>query len=173
MGGPPETARAAPDVIDSLAGVAPDSSLARLRARRPDVVRHAQGSYQVLLDPDDPAEVSRREREAIALRVATLTPDPALAAWHRDRLRALGATDAELDAIADGLVATLSPRDRAILRHTELLTREPGAATPDDLAALQEAGLGPPEIVTIAQLIAYESFAVRALAGLRALAEEG
>lgn len=173
MGGPPETARDAPDVIDYLAGVAPDSPLARLRAWRPDVVRHAQGSYQAVLEPDDPAGVSRRERELIALRVAALTPDPALTAWHRDRLRALGATEADLAAIANGPVTTLAPREQALLRHTDLLTREPGAATPADLAALKEAGFGPREIVTIAQLIAYASFAVRVLAGLRVLGEEG
>jgi CMD domain protein len=160
------------DVIDQLAGIAPGSPLAELRARRPDVVRHAQGSYLALLEPDDPGGVSRREREAVALRVALLTPSTAVAAWHRGRLRALGASDAEVAAIErfpEGDI--LSPREAAIVRHTDLLTRDPGAATPADIAALKSAGLSPREIVTIAQLIAYVSFSVRVLAGLRALKE--
>ncbi|MGI8857650.1 MAG: CMD domain protein [Thermomicrobiales bacterium] len=161
------------DIINELAGIAPDSPVGKLRAQRPEVVRAAQGSYRALLEPDDPAGVSRREREMIALRVALLTPSPALAAWHRDRLRDLGATDADLAAIAqfpDG--AGLSPRETAILRYTDRLTREPNTARPEHIADIKAAGLSPRDIVTIAQLIAYMSFAVRLLAGLRLLAEE-
>ncbi len=161
------------DLINRLAGLAPDAPVARLRAGRPEVVRHAQGSYLALLEPDDPAGVSRREREMVGLRVAVLTPDAALAAWHRERLRAVGADDATVAAIErfPGGDA-LSARERAVLEHTDRLTREPGAATPAHIAALKEAGLTAPDIVTISQLIAYLSFAVRALAGLRLLAED-
>jgi CMD domain protein len=162
-----------PDVIDAFAGIAPDSPLARLRAERPDVVRYARESDRILLAPDDPGGVSRAEREMIALRVAVLTPDPVIAAWHRDRLRALGVSDAAIAAVErfpDG--GSLSDRAAAMLRHTDLLTREPGAATPEDLAALKAAGLGPRAIVVISQLIALLSFQVRLVAGLRLLAEE-
>jgi CMD domain protein len=161
------------DTVNELAGIAPGSPVGQLRAQRPDVVRAAQGSSRALLEPDDPGGVSRREREMIALRVALLTPSPAVAAWHRDRLRSLGATDAHLDAIAqfpDGMA--LSPREAAILRYTDRMTHEPGAARPEHIAAVKQAGLSPRDIVTIAQLIAYMSFAVRLLAGLRLLAEE-
>lgn len=166
-------ADAGDDLINRLAGLVPDAPVARLRAGRPEVVRHAQGSYRALLEPDDPAGVSRREREMIGLRVAVLTPDPALTAWHRDRLRALGADDAARAAVVrfpDGEV--LTARERAILEHTDRLTREPGAATPTHIAALKQAGLTPRDIVTVSQLIAYLSFAVRALVGLRLLAED-
>jgi CMD domain protein len=161
------------DHINELAGITPESPVAQLRAERPEVVRAAQGSYRVLLEPDEPAGVSRREREMIALRVAVLTPSPTVAASHRDRLRALGATDTELAAIEqfpDG--AGLSPREVAILRYADRLTREPGTARPEHIAEVKAAGLSPRDIVTIAQLIAYMSFEVRLLAGLRLLAEE-
>jgi CMD domain protein len=161
------------DIINELAGIVPDSPVGQLRAQRPDVVRAAQGSYRALLEPDDPAGVSRREREMIALRVALLTPSPTVAAWHRDRLRALGASDADLAAIEQFPAGTvLSPREAAILRYADRLTREPGTARPEHIADVKAAGLGPRDIVTIAQLIAYMSFAVRLLAGLRLLAEE-
>lgn len=161
------------DVIDQLAGIVPDSPRGQLRARRPEVVRAAQGSYRALLEPDDPAGVRHHEREMIALRVAVLTPSPAVATWHRARLRDAGASDAVVEGIErfpDG--PALSPREAAILRYTDRLTREPGTAGPAHIADLKAAGLRPREIVTIAQLIAYLSFAVRLLAGLRLLAEE-
>lgn len=160
------------DVINRFAGLTSDSPLGQLRAQRPAVARHAQGSYQALLEPDDPAGVSRYERELIALRVAVLTPSPPLAAWHRARLSDLGASEAALAAVErfpDG--PPLSPREAAIVRHTDRLTLEPGAAGPAQIAELKAAGLHPRDIVTIAQLIALLSFQVRVLAGLRVLAE--
>jgi CMD domain protein len=161
------------DVINELAGIAPDSPVAQLRAQRPEVVRAAQGSYRALLEPDDLARVSRHEREMIALRVALLTPSPTVAAWHRDRLRSLGASDTDLAAIEQFPDSTgLSPREMAILRYTDRLTREPGTAQPEHIAAAKAAGLSPRDIVTVAQLIAYMTFEVRLLAGLRLLAED-
>lgn len=162
-----------PDILNHFVGLAPDSALAQLRAQRLDVVRYAQASYRVLLEPDDPAGVSRSEREMIALRVAVLTPDPTVAAWHRDRLHALGVgalTIAAVEQFPEG--AALPTRQTAILRHTDVLTNEPGAATPAHLTALKAVGLSPRDIVTISQLIALLSFQVRVLAGLRLLAEE-
>ena len=161
------------DVIDQLAGIAAESPLGQLRAQQPATVRAAQGSYQALLEPDDLAGVSRREREAIALRVAVLTPSEPVAAWHRERLRALGLNDEALAAIEEFPAGpALAPRETAILAHTDLLTLHPGAATPAHLAALQATGLSPRDIVTISQLIAFVSYQVRVLAGLRLLAEE-
>ncbi|MDQ6905807.1 MAG: CMD domain protein [Chloroflexota bacterium] len=161
------------DVINRLGGLAADAPLARVRAERPDVVRYAQGSFRALLEPDDPAGVSRKEREMIAYRAAALTPSPALAAWHHNRLRAMGTSDAALAAMSPQAdTAGLSAREVAILRHTDLLAREPGAATPAHIAALKVAGLTPRDIVTISQLIALVSFQARTLVGLRLLAEE-
>ncbi|MGN6700235.1 MAG: CMD domain protein [Thermomicrobiales bacterium] len=161
------------DVIAELAGIAVDSPLGQLRAQQPAAVRAAQGSYQALLEPDDLPGVSPRERYAIALRVAVLTPSEPVAAWHRERLRALGLNDEALAAIEEFPAGpALAPRETAILAHTDLLTIHPGAATPAHLAALQAAGLSPRDIVTISQLVAFVSYQVRVLAGLRLLAEE-
>jgi CMD domain protein len=162
-----------PDIVDHLAGIAPDSRLAQLRAQRPDVMRHAQGSYLALLEPDEPAGLGREEREAVALRVAVLTKSPALADWHRERLRRLGASDAAIAAVEhfpDG--SPLSARRAAILRHVDRVTRELGSGTREHIEELTAAGLGPREVVTLSQLIAFLSFQVRLLAGLRLLAED-
>lgn len=156
-----------------MAGIATGSPLAALRAARPEVVRAAQASYQTLLEPTEPAGVSLIERALIALRVAALTPSAIAMAWYQDRAHALGADPVAIAAVArGGDVSGRSPRLAAILRHTDRLTQAPGTATPADLAALTAAGLTPADIVTIAQLIAFMSFQVRVVAGLRALAED-
>lgn len=168
------TSTSTSDVINQIAGIAPGSAAARVREARPEAVRAAQGSYRTLFEPDDLAGVSHREREFVGFRVATLTPDAALAAWHRERLHDLGVTDAVIGAVEQFPKgdAALPSREVAILRHTDLLTRQPGAATPAHIASLREAGLTPRDIVTVSQLIAYLSYEVRVLAGVRLLAEE-
>jgi CMD domain protein len=163
----------ATDVISKLAEITARSPLAQLRAQRPDVARYAEGSYRALLEPDDPAGVSRLERDMIALRVAALTPSRPVAGWHRARLRQIGASDVVIAAIEHFPAGEgLSARQIAILRHVDLLTSAPGEATPEHVAALKAVGLGPRDIVTIAQLISFESFQVRVVAALRLLGEE-
>jgi uncharacterized protein YciW len=146
-----------PDTIDRVAGLAPDSALARLRRERPDVVRHSEGAYAALLDPHDPGGVSRAERHAIAARIATLNDDTALAEHYQRALAALG-TGVTEDA-----------RWAAILRHVDRVAREPRTATQAHLAELGANGLTPHDIVAISQLIAFVSYQVRVLAGLRLL----
>lgn len=53
----------------------------------------------------------------------------------------------------------------------EMLANTPGRATRGDIAALQAAGFGPRDIVTISQLIAFVSFQARLLVGLRLVGE--
>lgn len=162
-----------PDVINQLAGIAPDSQLAHLRTQRPDITRYAQGSYETLFEPDDPAGVSRYERELIALRIATLTATPALAPWHEQRLRGLGASDEVIAAVERfPNSAALSARETALLKHADHVASAPASSTKEQLDALTVVGLGPRDIVTISQLIAFLSFQVRTLAGLRILAED-
>jgi CMD domain protein len=162
------------DVINQFAGIAPRSDLAQLREQRPETLGYAQGSFDALLEPDDPGGVSRAEREAIALRVATLERFPDLAGFHRERLRALGVSDTEIDAIVlfPG-AGVLSARLAAIVRHTDLLTIDSRRGSPEALADLKQAGLAAADIVTISQLIAYLSYQIRIIALLRAMRGEG
>ena len=160
------------DIINLLAGIESGSELADLRAQRPEVQQYTQGSYLALLEPDDPAGVSREEREAIGLRVAALERSQVVADFHLTRLQGLGVDDATLVAIEqfpDG--ETLPDRLTAILRHVDLLTRTSRSGSPRAIAALREAGLSGPDIVTISQLIAFLSFEIRVLAMLRALGD--
>jgi CMD domain protein len=170
MSQPSSTEAAAPDVIDALAGIAPDSPLRALRAGRAEVLNHAQASYRELLEPSDPAGVSLVERALVALRVASLGGSEALAAQQRKRLQQLGAGP-ELVAAAQVSAESMAPSGRlgAILAHVDLLSLRPGDATRADIEALSAEGLSPRDIVTLSQLIAFLHFEVRVLAGLRAL----
>jgi len=61
------------------------------------------------------------------------------------------------------------PRLKAILLFTHILITDPVRADKHALTALKDAGLSTPEVVTLAQLIAFVSYQVRLAAGLNAM----
>lgn len=65
----------------------------------------------------------------------------------------------------------LGPKLTAALEHAHLLVLHPRDASPAALQKLIDAGWSTTDIVTISQLIAFLSFQIRVVAGLRALAE--
>lgn len=154
------------DVINQLAGLTTASAAAATwRARRSDVVKYVQASYDVLLGPKADNSLSPAERTVVGLRVATLTHSADLATHYRARLKELGCADEFVDAVIHFPAGHIfNQREAAILHHTDLMTAEPGAARQSHIAALQSAGLNTPEIVTLAQWVAFLSFQVRLLA---------
>jgi len=60
------------DVIDRLAGLAPNSPLAMIRDRKPVTRQQAQKSHDVLFDPAEPGDVTLQERLAMAMFIAAL-----------------------------------------------------------------------------------------------------
>jgi CMD domain protein len=156
------------DVMDTLAGLAPGSPLAELRRQRPDVVKHLQGSDDVIFSPQDDGGLTRVERGAAALRVATLLRDPVLSEHYRARLVPLD-PEGTLAKTVEGGSRTTEPRWDAILAHVDLVTRGPGSADRKDIDNLLAAGLSSHAVVSLSQLIAYVNFQSRVLAGLRML----
>jgi CMD domain protein len=69
----------------------------------------------------------------------------------------------------DGL-HRLGARLATAFEHTHLLVFRPRDASPAALQALLDAGWSTGDIVTLSQLVAFLSFQIRAVAGLRALA---
>jgi CMD domain protein len=161
------------DLIDLLAGIRADSPAATLRSERADVAAHIQGSYEALLKPVEAGGLSLADRVLAALRVAILTESGELVTHYRQRLAALSIADEIITDVATfPAQERFTPRQAAILRHTDLLTNAPGTATPADTDALLSAGLSVNEIVTLAQLISFLSFQVRLLAVAQLFAEE-
>ena len=156
------------DVIDTLLGIAPDSPIGKLRRERPEVVKHLQGSDDVIFSPADDGGLTRPERAAAALRVAELLRDDVLVKHYRARLAALD-PKGTLQKTVDGHSELTDARWDAIVAHVDLVTRGPGLATRDDIDELTAAGLSSHAIVSLSQLISFVNFQARVLAGLRML----
>ncbi|WP_028225091.1 CMD domain protein [Paraburkholderia ferrariae] len=157
------------DIIDRVAGLAPDSATHALRHQRAKVAEATQGSYETLFDParDD---ITLVERLLVALYASRLTPSPALAAHYRAELAAHGVDAAVLAAVETGAPEDLAaPRLRAILAFTRTLIENPVAGDKAALQTLPAAGLTTPAVVALAQLIAFLSYQTRLVAGLQAL----
>jgi uncharacterized protein YciW len=129
-----------------------------VRAERPDIVRHTQGSHDVLLTPTEPGGLSLGERAWIAERVAILSGHPALAAHYRSMLAGHDAPAASRRTLLD--------------EHVTRVTTAPGTATRAHIDALRAAGLTERDIVALSQIVAFVSYQVRAAAGLALLAKD-
>jgi CMD domain protein len=70
------------DIIDRLAGLAPDSPLALIRDRKPVTRQQAQESYRALFEPAETGDVTMQERFAIASFVAGLHVQDEAAAFY-------------------------------------------------------------------------------------------
>ncbi|HEV7267160.1 MAG TPA: hypothetical protein VGN83_19930 [Falsiroseomonas sp.] len=148
------------DLIDSILGIAPDSSLGALRRRRPEALRHAEGAHRELLLPEDPGGLSLADRAALALRVARREGDDALASHYQGLLDAAGG--------AAGAEARLD----ALLRYADTVAAAPEDTSRADIDGLAALGLSSRDIVAATQLIAFVPYQVRVIAGLRALLQE-
>lgn len=156
------------DLVDRLARLAPGGATHALRHQRDKVAAATEGSYRALFDPALPG-LSLAERLAVALYAARLTPSAELAAHYRAQLEQAGADGATVAAIDRGQAHVSDARLRAMLQFTRKLIEKPVEGDRAALLALPAAGLSTPEVVTLAQLIAFLSYQVRLVAGLRAL----
>ena len=65
---------------------------------------------------------------------------------------------------------TLGPRLAAAFEHVHMLVFHPRDAAPASLQALLDAGWSTTDIVTLSQIVAFLSFQIRVVTGLRTLA---
>lgn len=191
-----------PDVIDTLAGIAPGSPLDAVRAQRPQARLHAQASYDSLFTPLSEADATRLERFAIARFVAGLHGRPEMEAFYASDLAAAGVPPAlqatigaavtaakvegpyghypkgplsaedkagPIHRIAAPARAALGPRLAAAFEHAHMLVFHPRDSVPSYLQALLDAGWSTAGIVVISQLVAFLSYQIRVVAGLRVL----
>jgi CMD domain protein len=189
------------DVIDRLAGLAPDSPLAQIRDRKPVTRQQAQQSYRALFEPAETGDVTPQERfalasfvaglhgqeEAVAFYSAGLAPGLAAAlAEEVSRGRAVGPYGtypkgplSVEDVAGPNYTVTaanrsvLGERLSAALAHVHLLVFHPRDASAPELQRLLDAGWSNTGIVTLSQLVAFLAFQLRAAAGLRTLAATG
>jgi CMD domain protein len=186
------------DVIDRLVGIEPGSRLDAVRAHRTHARDNAQLSYLSLFRPNPPGDVTLDERRAVAAFVAGLHQQPDIGAFYAENLDAdlKAHVDAEIAAgerhgpygrypagplsvedvpgaffqVSNAGKAALGPRLSAAFAHAHFLVFHPRDATPEALQALLDAGWSTTGIVTMSQLVAFLSFQIRVVVGLRALA---
>lgn len=161
------------DTIDRVLGLAQGCAVHRVRHQRTKVVDATQASEDLLLGaPIDGLSVT--ERLLVALFACALTPAAALAAEYAERLDCLKVDPALVAAVASGRDdAVKDPRLLQMLKFTNALITEPIKADRQALLDLQAVGLTTPQITALAQLVAFVSYQVRVVAGLKAMRDEG
>ncbi|MCW5261800.1 CMD domain protein [Verminephrobacter eiseniae] len=157
------------DVIDKLAGLPAGSHLHALRHQREKVAVASQGSYDSLFDPALEG-IGLDERLLVALYACRLAGAQDVAAHYRARLYALPADAAQIAIAADGAPERLPEgRLRAMLAFARALTERPIEGNEAVLRTLPAAGISTPAVVALAQLIAFVSYQLRVVAGLKAM----
>src|SRR6266700_1878907 len=144
------------DIIDTLAGIEPGSALDAIRAKRVQARDNAQKSYLSLVEAIN-AEIARGKTSGPygAYPAGPLSVENTAGLIYRvsvERKSALGA------------------RLVVALEHAHLLVFRPRDAASTDMKALLAAGWSNTGIVTLSQLVAFLSFQVRVVSGLRTLA---
>jgi uncharacterized protein YciW len=143
------------DVIDRAAGLAPGDPLHAARRFRAKVVEATQASHDALLQ--QPVDgLSTEDRLRVAAHVCTIAGAPML----------VGHYEALLAAAADTPPSSALP---AMLDFATALTTDPRKGDRAAIDALRRAGIGDAAIVALAQLVAFLSYQVRVVAGLRAM----
>ncbi|KAA0890721.1 CMD domain-containing protein [Pusillimonas sp. ANT_WB101] len=164
---PPQTIGA--DLIDTLVGLDPASALYATRHARHKVVNATQAS-QVLFFSSHTDSLPRHERLLIALYASLLSRSHAMATYYRQELADSDAATVVSDAVEADTVDWLpASRIKAMLVFTRTLITRPIDGDKAALTTLREAGVSTPDIVTLAQLVAYLSYQIRVVAGLSAM----
>jgi uncharacterized protein YciW len=149
------------DVIDHAAGLAPGDPPHAARRFRAKVVEATQASHDALLL--QPVEgLSPADRLRVAAHVCHLAGAASLEQHYVERLADAPDRDEPSSAALP-----------AMLAFAATLTTDPRLGDRAALQALRDAGLGDPAIVALAQLVAFLSYQLRVVAGLRAMQPAG
>lgn len=162
------------DMIDAILGPGRDGRIAALRAQHPTQAEELQAYYLALFEPDAAslAAFPLVDRALVAVRVASHTGSAAVADWYASLARDAGVPAETITRVRDvGIPWSDQTPLGAALRHADLLTTRPSAAQATDLQALKDAGFAPAGILSLSQTIAFVSYQLRLIAGLRALGE--
>ena len=153
-------------VVAKASGISASSPLASVLSMRNDIFELTEKAYQASLRPNEPGGVSHAERAGLACRIARRNNE-AILAQHYETLFGIGSktlADTDFDGGDD-------IRNKAIIRHTDLVTLSPKDAKEDDISALKSAGLDDADIVRLSELLAFVAYQIRVVIGLRLMAE--
>lgn len=149
-------------VLTSLLGET--APLAVLADRKPTVTEQTQAAYDALYTATHPLPAPLLH--TIAAVVAVQQGSRTLMTWHLNHV-----ADRTL---FDDLVAGRAPAEpllAAVMDYVDTVSVSPALATAADQDALAAAGADPDLVVLIGQLVAFESYLIRLVAGLTALGD--
>ena len=144
------------DVIDRAAGLAPGDALHASRRFRAQVVAATQASHDALL-MQPVSGLSPADRLRVAVHACEAAGATSLAGHYADLLASV-----DDDTPASAALP-------AMLRFAARLTTDPRLSDRAAIAALKASGLDDAAIVALAQLVAFLSYQLRVVAGLKAL----
>ena len=156
------TTSAASEVPVLTALLGENTALTVLQDRKPTVVEQTQATHDALYAAEHPLPASLLH--TLAAVVAVQHGSRALLTWHLSHV--------EDRALFDELVAGDTPADpllAALLDFLDTVSVSPALAEAADQDALAAAGADPDLVVLIGQLVAFESYLIRLVAGLAAL----
>ena len=153
-------------VVAKAAGITARSPLTAVLNLRTEILELTENSHEASLRPTPTGSLTYAERAGLACRMTRRNNDPVLTK-HYETMFGVGSQQ-----IADtGFDGGGDDRLKAIIRHTDLVTLNPKEATTEDISALRSVGLDDADIVRLSELIAFISYQVRVVAGLRLMAE--
>ena len=158
-------------VLDIL-GVDETSPTGELYLRKPSLAQEGQDYYNAIFSPTDASASAfpLATRAQVAIRTASYTGSERVIAWYSEIAAREGASQASITVVATPSEPIEgSAVEVAALRHTDLLATSPSSARPSDIQALKDAGISPAGILALSQTIAFVTYQVRVIAGLRAL----
>lgn len=159
------------DVMDAIVGLRPGDPVHAMRHGREKVAVAMQKNYDVFFDPQARG-LTLAERLLVALYASVLSHATVLADHYRPLLRGCSVPPEVLRAVeSDDLAGLPEGRLRTILGFTRKLIVRPVEGDAAEIERLKAAGVATPDIVTLAQLIAFLSYQIRVAAGLLAMKE--
>lgn len=157
------------DLIDSVVGLTPGETLYATRHGREKVAVATQGSYELFFDPAA-GGLTIQERLLVAYYACVLSKSASLESHYHGLLNQYGVDAVTLKTVGrSGLEELQSGRLAALLVFTAKLIQKPVEGDKAAVQALQAAGIPTPDIITLAQLIAFLSYQIRLTAGLQAM----
>ena len=145
----------------------------QIQSLRPESIRQHMDLYMEVMFSR--SELSRAEREMIAVVVSSANQCPYCIAHHGEALNHYWKNPKKVENLAaDFLSLALNPREMAMCRFAKLLTLNPGAHEEHDhTAMLRKAGLSDEAILDVVLVIAYFNFVNRIVLSLGVELEDG
>jgi len=147
-----------------------DHPLAETLDGRSDIFAMTEQAHDAALTPVDPGGLTHAERAALACRMARLNAEDDLAHHFEGLLTSANPTDTAMHIADPKYDGGSDTRLTALIRYTDLVTRDTKSVVAADISALTDTGVSEDDIVRLSELVAFVNYQARVVRGLRLLA---